>query len=406
MKKIKPELLAGAGNWSSLISAVNAGANSVYFGVKGLNMRNLADNFDPLELKKVMNFLHQNNKKGYLAVNVIVMNNELTKLEKILTKAKAAKVDAVILWDMAVFSLAKEIGLTIHLSTQASVANIKALAYFVSLGVKRVVLARECSLSDITRMIEFCDQQNVQCEIESFIHGAMCVSVSGRCFLSSLSFFKSANRGECIQPCRREFIIKDKEDEVEYQIGKDYILSPKDLCSIDFIDQLIDAGIHCFKIEGRKRSSEYVKVVTSVYRQAIDAFFANQLTQELKQDFKQQLKTVYNRGFSSGFYFGKPENAISRKLEHTHEKVYLGQVNKFYKKISVAEVFIHQGKIKKNDQLLIVGKKTPASVFVVDQLQHNHCFVEEVGKGHAVGVKLPFVAKPKDKVFHWIKNNC
>jgi len=405
MKK-KTELVAPAGNWSSLDSALEAGADSVYFGVKGLNMRNLAVNFDVLELKKLMQFLHKSKKKGYLALNVIAFNKELAKVKKILKEAKIAEVDAVILWDMGVFALAKELGLKIHLSTQASVSNYLALKNYFQQGVKRAVLARECGISDIKETVSKLRKEKVDCEVEAFVHGAMCVSISGRCFLSQYSFAKSANRGECLQPCRREFLITDIQDGHQYEIGRDYVLSPKDLCAIDFIDKLIEAGVSVFKIEGRIRSSEYVKVVTSVYRRAIDAYYIGKLTESLKKKFKDELSEVYNRGFSSGFYLGPAQEPPSRVLKHTHEKVYSGQAARFFKKIGVVEVKVTNEPIKKGDEILVVGRNTPASFAIADNIQINHKFVNEVKKDEAAGIKLPFIVKPKDKIFIWRKKSA
>ena len=416
-KEKRPELVAPAGNWSSLYSALDSGADSLYFGVKSLNMRNLAANFDILEIKKIMEVLHGRKRRGYLALNVIVYDKELDKVKKILKEAKKSGVDGVILWDMAVFSLAQELGLKIHLSTQASVANFLALKKYALGGVKRVVLARECRLSDIKNIISRIKKQNLDCEVEAFIHGAMCLSLSGRCFLSEYSFSKSANRGACIQPCRREYLIIDTEGETQYIAGKDYILSPKDLSTIDFIENLIEAGINAFKIEGRIRSSEYVRVVTSVYRRAIDAYFKGKLTKTLKEKLKRELYTVYNRGFSDGFYWGEPtlagtgtqlgtgKSSTSRALENTYEKSYLGEVIKFYKKINVAEIRIRNGSLKKGTRILCVGKSTPASFACVKDIQINHKFVASLERGDVGGVKLPFIVKRKDKIFIWRKRS-
>jgi len=395
----RPELVSPAGDWSSLYSAVGSGADSVYFGVKGINMRNRASNFDILEIKKVMDVLHENKRRGYLALNVIVYNHEINKIKRILKEAKKCRVDAVILWDMAVFSLAKELGLEIHLSTQASVSNFLALKNYHSQGIKRVVLARENTLSDIKNIIRRIKKEKINCEIEAFIHGAMCISISGRCFLSEYSFSKSANRGECIQPCRREFILSDTQGDSQYIAGRDYILSPKDLCTIDFIGDLIEAGISGFKIEGRIRSPEYTKTVTSVYRRAIDSFFCGKLNKALKEKLKKELGTVYNRGFSSGFYWGEPQESVSRALENTYEKVYAGEVIKFYKKIKVAEIRATNEDLKKGEEILCVGKSTPASFAVIDDIQINHRFVDSIKRGEVGGVKLPFTVRNKDKVF-------
>lgn len=398
----KPELVSPVGDWSSLYSALEAGADSLYFGVKGLNMRNLARNFDPSEIKKVMTILHERGKKGYLALNVIIYDKEVNKIKQILREAKKVGVDAVILWDLAVFTIAKEMGLRIHLSTQASVANFLALKYYYQQGIKRVILARECSLSDIKNIITNLKKNHINCEVETFIHGAMCISISGRCLLSQYSFGKSANRGECLQPCRREFTITDA-DNSQYLIGKDYLLSSKDLCTIDFIDPLIKAGISAFKIEGRIRSSEYIGITTSVYRRAIDYFFNGKLDNVLKKELKEELTAVYNRGFCSGFYWDTPKDFLSRSLENNYEKIFIGQVKKFYKKIKVAEIKVLNESLRKNSQILFVGKTTPASFARVCDIQVNHEFVDILLKGQTGGVKIPFLVRSNDKVFLWQK---
>ncbi|MFH1395345.1 MAG: U32 family peptidase [Candidatus Omnitrophota bacterium] len=405
MIKNKPELTAPAGDWPSLYSAVESGADAVYFGIKGINMRHSAENFDVLEIKKVMAYLHKNEVKGYLALNVVVYNSEISKIKRILKEAKKCKVDAVILFDTAVLALAKSLGLKTHLSTQASVSNFEAVKFFSVLGVKRIVLARECVLKDIKAIIQKCRKEKVNCEIETFVHGAMCVSISGRCFLSHQSFFKSANRGECLQPCRREFVITDRDNECDYVLGENYLLSPKDLCTIKFIDVLIEAGIDAFKIEGRMRSPEYVRIVTAVYRKAIDAAMLGKLTEELKEKLFQKLKCTFNRGFEEGFYFGGP-GGLGETSESMYEKEYVGEVIKFYKKISVAEISIMSGRLKKGDKILISGKRTPAGFAEVREMEIKHKSVDDAAKGTAVGIKLPFLVHAKDKVFLWkLKKN-
>ena len=309
--------------------------------------------------------------------------------------------DAVILWDMSVFAAAKELGLPVHISTQASVSNIEALKFYASLGARRVVLARECTLAQIQEITEAIKQQNIACGIETFIHGAMCLSISGRCFMSKYTHDQSANRGACTQPCRREYQIKSVDGDEEFIVGEDYVLSPKDLCALEFLDELIEAGVDSFKIEGRMRSPEYAKVVTAVYRQAIDAHFKGCLSGNLKEALKVRLSTVYNRGFSDGFYFGAPKDAQSRRLEHTHEKVYIGEVKRYYSKISVADVLVRAGALTKGQEILVIGKKTPAYTAVVEELQQNNSFVDSVAQGEHAGVKLPFKVNPRDKVFLW-----
>ncbi|MFH0790158.1 MAG: peptidase U32 family protein [Candidatus Omnitrophota bacterium] len=398
---LKVELAAPAGDWPCLYSAIEAGADAVYFGVKELNMRHAAPNFDILEIKKVMALLHKNNKRGYLTLNTIVYERELNKLRRILKEAKTSGVDAVIAWDMAVLQAAIEQGIPVHLSTQASVSNFSAVKFYASLGVKRIVLARECRLSDIEDIIRKIKTSSLDCQIEAFIHGAVCVSLSGRCLFSHHFFGKSANRGECFQPCRRQYLIKDAEQGKEYILGENYVLSAKDLCTIEIIDKLIKAGISAFKIEGRMRPAEYTKVVTSVYREAIDAFYNKRLTNRLKISLRERLDKIYNRGFDSGFYLGPPGDSMGKIGTAGYEKVFLGSVVNFYAKIKVAEILIRNNSVSKGDEVLVYGKNTPVFFAKVKEMQIEHRPVELAQRGDSVGIKLPFAVKPKDKVFLW-----
>ncbi len=395
---LKPELVSPAGDRESLITAVKNGADAVYFGVKGLSMRNMAKNFHINEMKKNMDFLKKHNKKGYLALNVLIYDSEIKKIEKIVKKAKEAGVDAVICWDMAVAGFLKENGIKMHLSTQASVSNFAAVKYYYQQGAERIVLARECSLTDIIRIKQRIKKEGLNCQIEAFIHGAMCLSVSGRCLLSEYAFSKSANRGECYQPCRREFMIKDVQDKNEYVLGEHYILSSKDLCTIDFIDRLLSSGIDALKIEGRMRSPEYVGAVTKAYRTAINAFFSKTFDDKLKTKLKKRLKTFYNRGFTSGFYF-KKQNATGGIAKTGFKKEFLGEVTKFYKKLQVAEIKIKNAGVALQNTLLISGKNTPADFFEVKEMQVNKKFIKTAVKGQSIGIKTHFKVRRNDKVF-------
>jgi putative protease len=306
MKTIKkPELLAPVQDYTSLTAAIKNGADAVFFGIKGFNMRAGAKNFTVKDLPKIVKIAHKNNVKTYLAINTIIYENEIKKVEQILLKVKKAKIDAIICWDFSIIQIAKKLNIEIHISTQASIANSKTAEFYRKLGATRVVLARECSLEQIKEI-----KKQTKAEIEVFIHGAMCVSMSGRCFMSQFLYGKSANRGECLQPCRRKYLIKQIDGGQELELGEDYVLSPKDLCTIDFIEKIIDAGIDCFKIEGRNRSPEYVAVVTKSYRTIIDFVcstkkrdnkFYEQLS-ALKEELFEKLNTVYHRGNSTGFF--------------------------------------------------------------------------------------------------------
>lgn len=404
MEKIKHsmlELVSPAGDWASLHSAIEAGADAVYFGIKDFNLRLKAVNFDKLEMSKVVSLLHKNNRKGYLALNIIAYDKEMNMIKKILRFAKDAGIDAVIAWDMGIIQLANELKIPVHLSTQASVSNFKSLKFHSSLGVKRIVLARECSLADIKDVAAKIKKQRLDCSLEVFIHGAMCVSISGRCLFSQHFFNKSANRGECFQPCRREFLIKDKEQGKEYVLGENYLLGAKDLCTIDFIDRLIESGVSAFKIEGRMRSPEYVQAVTSVYRQAIDSYFKGKLSLTLKKSLRKKLETVFNRGFETGFYLGKAPGVGASLGLHGHDKLFLGEVTNFYNRIGVAEVFLRNSGVSVGDRILIYGKTTAAFFSKVSELQINHQAVKKASKGDLAGIKLSSSAKAKDKVFLW-----
>jgi len=394
----KVELSAPAGGWCALRTAVASGADSVYFGVKTLNMRQRAENFDVLELSKIMKFLHDNGKKGYLALNAIIYNHEIKKAENILLSAKKQGVDAVILWDMSLLVICKKLNLDIHISTQAGVSNAGAFKHYALLGAKRIVLARECDLSAIKEIAEKVKKERIPCQIEAFVHGAMCVSVSGRCFLSHEAFNKSANRGECLQPCRRMFYIKDSDEESRYRIGSNYILSPRDLCVMPFIDKMIESGIDVFKIEGRNRSPEYVKEVTLCYREAIDSYYRGCLTEKLKNALLKRLKGTYNRGLDSGFYLGEP-GGLDNTLAARHKKIYAGEVKRFFPRLGVADILIRTGPLNIGDKILVTGKNTPADYFAIEEMQKDKHAVRSAQKGERVGIKLPFKAHVNDKVF-------
>ena len=389
------EILAPAGNWEMLTAAINAGADAVYFGIQGLNMRANAKNFTIDDLPEIINKCHQNNVKAYLAINTIIYDTELEKTKQIISKAKG--IDAIICWDLAVIKLARENNIPVHLSTQGSAANSLAISEYKKLGVTRIVLARECSIEDIKNL-------NTDVELEAFIHGAMCVAVSGRCFMSQYLYGKSANRGECIQPCRRSYNITDPETHKELELDNHYVMSPKDLCTINIIDKLIEAHVKAFKIEGRNRSPEYVKTTVEAYKSAINAYNEGRLTKELKEKLKLKLKKVYNRDFSTGFYLGKPIDEWTNQYgsKATHVKEYIGRVINYYKKPKVAEIYIETGSFEKGNTLLIQGPTTGSVEIIADSIQYHDKEVNISKKGQSVGIPTPLVRK-NDKVYIWKK---
>lgn len=401
----KPELMSPAGNWVMLRVAIENGADAVYLGVGKFNMRAKAKNFTIDELPEVVSFSHDKGVKVYLTVNSIIMEDDQIYLDEVLTAAKAAQVDMIICWDVAVIFKCKEYQLPFCVSTQASVSNSTVAKFYSDLGAERIVLARECSLEEIKKIRkETLAPKRI--EIETFIHGAMCIAVSGRCFLSHDIYNKSANQGDCMQPCRREYEVYDKRLDNSLLIGEDYIMSAKDLCTIEFLDKLIEAGIDSFKIEGRKRSPEYVGKATSVYRRAIDAYFEGDLTEAKKQSFLEELTHVYNRGFSTGFYFGKPDSADFSSVDGnsaSRKKEFVGKVLNYYKRPNVCYISVQSGSFKTGDTLLIIGNTTGMAELEVKELFNEELPILEALRGDKVTFPCDKLVREGDQVYKIVK---
>jgi putative protease len=392
-----PELMAPAGDWTMLHAAIQSGANAVYFGVDKLNMRAKAKNFSVKDLRKIADLCRSNNVLSYLTLNSIVYESELKQVEKIVSKAKESGIDRIICWDLSVIEICKKYNMPFCISTQASISNSYAIDFYKRIGATRIVLARECSLADIKKI-----RKKTDLEIEVFIHGAMCVAVSGRCFMSHHLFDKSANRGECLQPCRREYEIYDPTIGKSLLIGEDYVMSPKDLCTIEFIDKIIDAGVDSLKIEGRKRSPEYVATTVSVYRKAIDLHFAKKLTSDIKKQLLEQLKTVYNKGFSSGFYYGTPSSEDYASVEGslaTTRKKYVGKVLNFYKKNNIAHILIESGNVTVGNNILIMGPTTGVLEEHISSIKVNDEEGNYAKKGDEITIQLNSLVRRNDKVY-------
>jgi len=393
----KPELLAPAGDWGMLNVAISSGADSIYFGLKNLSMRAAANNFDLSELPKIVEFCNEKNVKAHLTLNTIVFENELEELEKIIPAAKKAGVEMIICWDASIIQKCIDYEIPFCISTQASVSNLSAVAFYERLGAKRIVLARECTLDKIKEI-----KSKTNIEIEAFVHGAMCIAVSGRCFMSHEVFGKSANRGECLQPCRREYEIKDIDEKFSLTLGEDYVLSQKDLCTIDFIDKLIEAGIDAFKIEGRKRAPEYIAKSVSTYRKAIDSYFDGTLTQQLKQEYLEELKKVYNRGFSPGFYFGQPGSESYTKTFGsiaTTKKIYVGRVLNYYKKSKIAFVRLEADSLSIGDSIYIMGSTTGLVELTLNKIILDEIELNSVNKGNDLTFECEELVRANDRVY-------
>lgn len=392
----KPELMAPAGDFSMLMAAINAGADAVYLGLKEFTMRAGAKNFSIRDLSKIRKICSEKNVKIYLTLNTIIYDNEIKKIERIIKKIKN-KVDAVICWDMAVINLCKKYKIPFHISTQASVANAKAAEFYKKLGAERIVLARELNLRQIKEISKIID-------VETFVHGAMCVSVSGRCFTSQFLFNKSANRGECLHPCRRSYIIKDIQEGYELKLENNRVLSAKDLCTLPFIEKLKKAGIKAFKIEGRNRDARYVDVVTKIYRKALDKKLSKK---EIKESIK-ELERVYNKEFSSGFFLGIPTSDDFAKTEHSsasEKKHFIGKIMHYFPKINVAAVKLVSN-LKTGDEICIIGKTTGIINAKVTAMESRKKKIQNAKKGDEVGIKLSSSDKIRknDEVYLILKN--
>ncbi len=382
----KYELLAPAGSMESLIAAVDNGADAVYFGLNEFNMRARAKNFSFRDLKKIEKICKPRNVKRYLTLNVIIYDLELEKLERLVQKVKPF-VDAIICWDFSVIQLCKKYKIPFHISTQASISNLESAKFYQSLGAERIVLARELSLKQIKKI-----SKELKIGVECFCHGAMCVSISGRCFTSQFLYCRSANRGECIQPCRKEYLIKDKETGKELILENDRVMSAKDLCTLPFLEDMKRSGIISFKIEGRNRSPEYVATVVKEYRKALDKKFSQE---EIKESLK-NLEKVYHRGNSSGFYLGVPtadDFSNSEKGDQTESKVYIGRIEKYWPRVEVAGIKIHHSVLKIGDEIYAIGKNTGIKRAKIERIEMEGKSLSSCKKGDFVGIKISGVKK-------------
>ncbi|NVM27923.1 MAG: U32 family peptidase [Candidatus Helarchaeota archaeon] len=359
MHKVK--LLAPAKNLK-VIKAALPYADSFYFGVQSFNMRMQADNFKEQDLPKVTKLLHENGKLAILATNIVIYEKELSKLQNLLEKAKKAEIDAVIVHDFATIQFAKEVGLEFHISTQCNVSNSTAAKFYEQLGGTRIILARECSLEQIKEI----KSKLTTAEIEVFVHGAMCTSISGRCYFSQDIEGKSANRGECTQPCRRQWWVYDETNK-EYIYNGERFLNSRDLCMVAHVPKLIEADIDCFKIEGRMRDPHYVEVVTKTYREAIEAHYEGIFSNKKVKRWIKELKKVYNRGFTTGFYFGRPtekdhQHKSPSNLSH-YRMIKLGTVKKYSPESRMALIQLTNGKLRVGDEVTIMGPKSSDTYF-------------------------------------------
>jgi putative protease len=404
------EIMAPVGSRESLAAAIQAGANSIYFGIENLNMRARSSNsFTINDLKEIAQICAEHNIKSYLTINTIIYDEDIALMRTIIDAAKEAKISAIIAADVAVMSYCNSIGQEVHLSTQLNISNIEALKFYAQFA-DVVVLARELNLKQVKAIYDEIVTQNIcgpkgeLIRIEMFCHGALCMAVSGKCYLSLHEMNNSANRGACMQICRRAYEVKDKDSGVELEIDNKYIMSPKDLKTIHFMDEMIEAGIRVFKIEGRARGPEYVRTVVECYREAIEAHLSDAFTEEKTKAWELRLSTVFNRGFWNGYYLGQRLGEWSKNYgsEATERKVYAGKGIKYFSKIGVAEFLIEASELKEGDKLLITGPTTGALFLTLDDPRVDLKSVTEVHKGERVSFKVNEKIRPSDKLYRLV----
>lgn len=403
----KYEIMAPVGSYDSLAAAIQGGADSIYFGIEGLNMRaRSSNNFTVEDLKNIAEICKKNGLKSYLTVNTIIYNDDSDLMKQIVNAAKEAELSAIIASDVAVMMYARSIGVEVHLSTQLNITNTESLKFYAQFA-DVVVLARELNLDQVAAIHDDIIQQEIRgphgnlIQIEMFCHGALCMAVSGKCYLSLHEKDLSANRGACNQICRRGYIVKEKETDIELEIDNQYIMSPKDLKTIHFLNKLLDAGVTVLKIEGRARGPEYVRTVVECYREGVEAYLANDFTEDKVTAWDKRLATVFNRGFWDGYYLGQRLGEWSSNYGSgaTQRKVYVGKGITYYSKIGVAEFQLESQTLKKGDQILITGPTTGAIYHTLEEMQMQHATVDEVVKGDRFAFKFSEKIRPGDKLY-------
>ena len=401
------EIMAPVGSRESLAAAIQAGADSIYFGIEKLNMRaHSASTFTIDDLREIAATCNEHGIKTYLTVNTIIYNEDIALMHEIVDAAKEAGISAVIASDVAVMTYCNKIGQEVHLSTQLNISNVEALKFYAQFA-DVVVLARELNMDQVAEVHRLAEEQNIcgpsgePIRIEMFCHGALCMAISGKCYLSLDNANRSANRGECIQLCRRSYTVTDNETGTQLEIDNKYVMSPKDLKTVRFIDKMMKSGVRVFKIEGRARGPEYVYTVVKCYKEAIQSVIDGTFTEEKKDEWDERLATVFNRGFWDGYYLGQKLGEWNKNYGScaTEKKVYVGKGIKYFSKLGVAEFAIEAADFKKGDKLLITGPTTGVIYMTADEIRYDLNPVDEALKGQRVSMPVPSKVRPSDKLF-------
>ncbi len=401
------EIMAPVGSYEALSAAIQAGAGSVYFGIGHLNMRSRsAKNFSLEDLRTIADICASHGVKSYVTVNTVVFDEEMDEMRSLLDTVKNAGVSAIIASDQSVIQYARKIGVEVHISTQTNVTNTEAVRYY-SQFADVVVTARELSLKQVENIYKNIEKEHITgpsgnlVRLEAFCHGALCMAVSGKCYLSLDNFNSSANRGACVQPCRRGYEVWDRDHEVNLAIENEYIMSPKDLCTLPFLDKVLNAGVKVLKIEGRGRSPEYTKVTVKVYREAVDAVFEGTFTEEKVKAWTERLGSVYNRGFWDGYYLGRKMGEWTEKYgsQATKTKLFVGTVTNYFAKINVAEIRMETHELNIGDEIMIIGPTTGVYEDVIREIRVDLEPIDSAKKGELCSIPVTDLVRRGDKVY-------
>lgn len=403
--------MSPVGSYESLMAAIQGGADSIYFGIEGLNMRaRSSNNFTIDDLHNIAKICRENNLKSYLTVNTIIYDNDISLMHRVVNAAKEANLSAIIASDVAVMMYARSIGVEVHLSTQLNITNTESLKFYAQFA-DVVVLARELNLDQVASIYKDIIEQEIRgpsgelIRIEMFCHGALCMAVSGKCYLSLHEKARSANRGDCNQICRRAYIVKDRDSEIELEVDNEYIMSPKDLKTIHFMNKMMDAGVRVFKIEGRARGPEYVRIATECYKEAIVSYLDDTFTEEKIENWNERLATVFNRGFWDGYYLGQRLGEWTHRYGSgaTKRKVYVGKAIKHFTNIGVTEFLVEAQPISEGEELLITGPTTGAVFVTAEDIRVDLQTATEVTKGQRFSIKTPEKIRPNDELYKMVK---
>lgn len=401
------ELLAPAGSFESLTAAGQGGADAIYFGIEQLNMRaRSSNNFNLEDLRKITSICRENQVKSYLTVNTVLFDHDIKLMYKIVDAAKESGITAIIASDVSAIAYARSIGVEVHISTQCNITNIEAVKFYAQFA-DVVVLARELNLNQVAAIYKQIQEQDIRgpkgklIQIEMFAHGALCVAVSGKCYLSLHEKNSSANRGACMQTCRKSYIVTEKESGNELEIDNEYIMSPKDLCTIGFLNKMLDAGVRVLKFEGRARSAEYVKTVVSCYNEAVETYLNEEYTKEKIEDWMIRLATVFNRGFWNGYYLGQKLGEWSSDYGNraTKRKIYIGKGTNYFTKLKVAEFLMETNELSVGDDILITGPTTGVIETKVKEIRVDLQKVEKTVKGESFSIALDTIMRRSDKLY-------